>query len=77
LPSLLDKRRPAEEVRAASIEFLAWVHAQSFPGIPYDPATRKGLGRDPEDVHLETAGFVAALASIDKKTPGHVHGLNP
>lgn len=60
---LLSSRPDPEESRRRAIGFLAWIHAQSFPGLPFDPVTVANAGRDPENVEMEAAGFLAALTS--------------
>jgi hypothetical protein len=63
---LLGGSQPAaDETSRRAIEFLAWIHAQSFPGHPVDPITVRNYGSRPENVELEAAGFLAALDSPD------------
>ena len=43
-PQLLRQRIGQDSSRERAIEFLAWVHAQSFPGFPFDPITVRHFG---------------------------------
>jgi hypothetical protein len=58
---LLNERPSADETRERAIEFLAWVGAQSFEGMPFDPITLGYAGRRLDDLAIETAAFVEAL----------------
>lgn len=58
---LLETRPAPEEPRRRAIEFLAWIHAQSFAGLPFDPITVRYAGRRPEDIDVEAAAFIEAL----------------
>lgn len=58
---LLETRPLRDEAPQRAVEFLAWVHAQSFPGYPFDPITVRNFGSQPENVEIEAQGFLAAL----------------
>lgn len=64
LRSRLDCREGPAQVAAKAIAFLAWIKAQSFPGVPFDPVQRQLVGRDPANVDEEAAGFAEALRLI-------------
>jgi hypothetical protein len=70
---ILGSRPAADETSRRAIEFLAWIHAQSFPGYPCDPITVRNFGSRPENVEVEAAGFLAALDSPDfpRRPPAH------
>ena len=59
---LLGSRPSKDKARSRAIEFLAWIHAQSYPGLPFDPVTVGYAGGAPDDVTTEAAGFIDALA---------------
>jgi hypothetical protein len=58
---LAARARQADNWRQRAVEFLAWIHAQSFPGLPFDPNVVESAGNRPEDVATEADSFVAAL----------------
>jgi hypothetical protein len=59
---LLAPRTPLDDGwQRRAVEFLAWVHAQSFPGFPFDPITAQNAGNRPDDIQTEAEGFLAAL----------------
>jgi hypothetical protein len=60
---LLAHRLSPGETAKRAVEFLAWLHAQSFPGFPFDPFTVRDIGRAPENVEIEARGFLEALAA--------------
>ena len=66
-PALLDQQRSREETSSRAVSFLAWIRAQSFSGMPVDPATRRLMGYDPNNVRLEATGFAEALRLIALK----------
>jgi hypothetical protein len=55
------ERDPARDGRI--VEFLAWLHAQSFPGMPYDDIAQRmfKIGRDDSSAKV-LVGFEALLA---------------
>src|SRR4029079_14451999 len=58
---LLHERPQVDDARKRAIEFLAWIHAQSFAGMPFDPITLGYAGRRLENLTTEGAAFAEAL----------------
>ena len=54
----------ADERRRKSVDFLAHLHANSWPGNPYDTEMSAAQRSDPNHMALETEGFRQLLRSL-------------
>ncbi|HJW40257.1 MAG TPA: hypothetical protein VJ476_03405 [Rhizomicrobium sp.] len=60
-------RNPAspEVLERKAEDYMAWLHAQSFEGMPYDPVTLQHAGRKAADFDREAEAFASFLAWPD------------